>query len=123
MPLVYAADVGEGHVLAAEKASAGERFILSERTVSLAELSAIVIEALGAGKVPRVMPLGVAKFVAAVGEGVSSVTKRAPLIPKGQLHFMQWSAQPQNARARERLGLSFLPLPEGIAKTLASLSR
>jgi dihydroflavonol-4-reductase len=123
MPVVYARDVGEGHVLAAEKANPGERFILSERTVTLLELAEIVVDTLGRGKVPRVMPLGMAKIVASIGEGVATLTKRPPLIPKGQLTFMQWCAEPTNAHAREKLGLSFMPLAEGVAETLRYLSR
>ena len=123
MPVVYARDVAEGHVLAAERAERGERFILSERTVSLLEIAEIVVDTLGRGRVPRVMPLRVARLMASVGEALATVTKRPPLIPKGQLHFMQWGAEPANAHAREKLGLSFVPLAIGVANTLQKLSR
>ena len=68
------------------------------------------------------MPLGLAKIVATLGEGIASLSKRPPLIPKGQLHFMQWGAEPLSTRAQEKLGLSFMPLDVGIANTLEYLS-
>src|SRR5262249_14448865 len=87
MPVVYAADVAVGHVLP-ETQPPGSRFILSESYWTLAGLAQVVAERTGA-KVPRVMPGLAAHAVAAVGEAVASVIKRPPLIPHGQLLFLE----------------------------------
>ena len=47
-PLVYAVDVGEGHVLAEEKAEPGNRYILSESYYDLPQLTKIILEVIQA---------------------------------------------------------------------------
>jgi dihydroflavonol-4-reductase len=120
MPVVYAPDVGRGHVLA-EGAEVGDRFILTERYVELVDLAQVIVEALGSGKVPRVLPLWLVKIVSAAGAQLSRLTGRPPLVPAGQLHFLQWGARPSSQHARDRLGWHTVPLPEGIAHTVAYL--
>ena len=102
MPVVYAADVGTGHVLA-ESAAPGSRFILSESYLTLVDIAAAVAERTGA-KVPRVMPSLVAHAVAAAGEAVARVTRKPPLIPHGQLLFLESHTRPDAVRARRVLG-------------------
>ncbi|MCG8672271.1 MAG: NAD-dependent epimerase/dehydratase family protein [Pseudomonadales bacterium] len=104
-PVVYGPDVGEGHVLAAEKAAIGERFILSERYLPLTDLAEIVYHELNIQKrMPMVMPLPVANMVASVGEVISNVIDKPPLIPRGQLTFLQWQAIPSSQKAQQQLG-------------------
>jgi len=118
MPVVFAEDVGEGHVRAEERAKRGARYILSERYVTLEELAREACDILGR-KTPPMMPLWAARAVSAVTEGVASLTKSAPLIPKGQLHFLQWGARPDASRARRDLGIDFVPLREGLERLIA----
>lgn len=121
VPLVYSEDVGEGHVLAEERASVGDRFILSEDYFKLDELASRIIAALGMKKTPPVMPLWMGKLVASVGEGVSGITGKPPLIPKGQLHFLQWQARPSGARAKAQLGWQPRGFDAGLRETIAFL--
>ncbi len=117
MPVVYSDDVGEAHVRAEEKAEVGARFILAERYVTLRQIAELVNKLRGA-PVPRTLPLSLAKLASRATEAWASVSKKPPLIPRGQLEFMQWRARPNAARARAELGIDFLPLPEGIARLL-----
>lgn len=121
VPLVYSEDVGEGHVLAEEKASVGDRFILSEDYFQLDALAAHIVAALGIKKVPPVMPLWMGRLVATLGETLSGVTGRPPLIPKGQLHFLQWQAVPSGALAKEKLGWQPQNFETGLRETIAFL--
>lgn len=122
LPLVFAPDVGAGHVLAESKGRVGERYILSENYYELKDLARIILQELGARKrLPPVMPLGVAKGVARIGEGLARITGKPPLIPRGQLHFLQWQAFPQNDRARRVLTWTPTPLREGLRQTIAYL--
>jgi dihydroflavonol-4-reductase len=116
MPVVYAADVATGHVLA-EAAPPGSRFILSESYVTLAGIAAAVAERTGA-KVPRVMPSFVAHGVAVAGEALARVTRKPPLIPHGQLLFLESHTRPDAARARRVLGWSPRPFREALPATL-----
>lgn len=120
-PVVFSEDVARGHLLAANKAKAGDRFILSEKYFDLAEVARIVCDQLGIKKVPRVMPLWMGKTIAIAGEAISSITGKPPLIPRGQLHFMQWRAIPVSTRAQQALGWKPLDFKEGIRQTIAYL--
>jgi len=121
-PVVFAADVGECHVLAQEKAEIGSRFIVNESYYDLPQLAQIILEELGIDKrVPRVMPMPIVKIISSLGELLAGITKKPPLIPKGQLHFMQWKARPNSQNAQRELGWSPTPLREGLSKTIAFL--
>lgn len=123
MPMVYGPDVGEGHVLAAEKAAIGERFILCDSYSSLVDLSRTVLGKIDpTRKVPAVMPLGIAKLVSFVGEVLANITNKPPLIPKGQLIFMQWQAIPVSGKAKAQLGWQVTPFDEALETTLSYLA-
>lgn len=121
MPLVFARDVGLGHVLAAEKAAVGSRYILSESYLSLEELARQVLAEVGRSRIPPVMPFGVARALSVVEEMIASLTGRVPLIPRGQLAFLEWQARPSSAKARAELGWQPTPFAEGLRQTLAYL--
>ena len=123
-PVVYGPDVGEGHVLAAEKAAPGERFILSDQYLTLEELARIVYEELNIKKrFPMTMPLPVAKMVAEIGEVIANVTNKPPLIPKGQLTFLQWRAIPCSEKAKRELGWESRPFRECVKPTYSFAKR
>ena len=119
--MVYGPDVAAGHLLAEERAAPGSRYVLSEGYYSLRELAEAVQQATGTSKVPPVMPVAVAKALAHVGEFISSLTGKAPLIPKGQLHGLLWGARPVSAKAQTELGWRPTALPDGLQRTLAYL--
>ncbi|OUR86175.1 hypothetical protein A9Q77_00180 [Marinomonas sp. 42_23_T18] len=119
LPLVYGPDVGEGHVLAAEQAGTGERFILCESYNSLPQLTKNVLHKINPKlKTPPVMPLPVAKMVSILGEALANLINKAPLIPKGQLHFLQWQAIPVSHKAQQQLGWQATPFNEALQDTL-----
>ena len=100
----------------------GGRYILSEDYYELSDLARAILEELGLRKrVPPVMPLGIVKAVAGIGEWWAGITGKSPLIPKGQLHFMQWQAFPINNKARQTLGWSPTPVRSGLQQTIAYL--
>ena len=121
IPVVFAPDVARGHVLA-ERAPIGARFILHDRFVALADLARLVVDTSGRGTVPRVLPTVLARTVSIVGEAVAKLTRRAPLIPAGQLQFLLEDVRPSAARARRDLGLTVTPLADGLRTTLAAFA-
>jgi nucleoside-diphosphate-sugar epimerase len=122
MPVVLCDDVASGHLLAEERAPVGGRYILSESYLSLAEFARAVCEEAGTGsRVPSVMPAWLASAVAALGEAVAAITRRPPLVPRGQLHFLLLQARPVARKAREELGWQPTPFREGLRRTLAYL--
>jgi len=122
LPVVFAPDVGEGHALAAERGKLGARYILHEQHYPLREIAKQILAALGVERnVPRVLPYWVCATVAQLGAAKARLTGSPPLIPKGQLAFMQIDSTPTAKRAIDELGLAFTPLDVGLAKTIAWL--
>jgi dihydroflavonol-4-reductase len=117
LPLVYAADVATGHLLA-ESHAPGSRYILSESYWRLADIATAVAEQAHV-KAPRVLPSAVAHAVAAAGETVARLTGRPPLIPRGQLHFLESRTRPDARRARTELGWRPVPFRDALPATLA----
>jgi dihydroflavonol-4-reductase len=121
MPVVHAPDVATGHVLA-ESREPGSRFILSESYWELVGIARAVAEVTGA-KVPRVLPSVVARAVAAGGEAVSRVTRKAPLVPRGQLAFLESHMRPDAARAKRELGWRPTTFRDALPATLEFVLR
>lgn len=118
MPVVFSRDVGLGHVLA-EARPVGSRYILAERTYTMQEIAGAVAAAAPGARVPRTLPLWMARVVSAVGEALSRITRRPPLLPRGQLHFLLWGAHPDSARAQRELGWIPTPLADGLRSLLS----
>jgi dihydroflavonol-4-reductase len=113
--------VAAGHLLAAEKGGDGERYILADGYASFREIAETVKEVAGRGRVPPVMPIPLARAISAAGEGVSRVIRRPPLLPRGQLIYFLWQAQPNSSKAQRELGWETTPLDEGVRRTLHSM--
>lgn len=118
LPIVYAPDLARG-ALAAEACPPGSRFILSDRYWSLVDLARATRDAAGRGRVPPVLPGAVAHLVAAGGELLARLLGTRPLIPRGQLHFLESGAHPSAARAGTMLGWRPTPFAEAVGPTLA----
>jgi dihydroflavonol-4-reductase len=119
--LVYSTGLATGQLLAAAKGAPGERYILCDGHMSFRELAATAVRLAGRGKVPPVMPVPLARALAAGGEAVSRLTRKRPLLPKGQLYFFLWDARPQSGKAQRDLGWVPTPLGEGLGAVVAGL--
>jgi dihydroflavonol-4-reductase len=117
----YVQGVAEGHLLAAEKGVDGERYILADGYATFREIAEMVKEVAGRGRVPPVMPVPVARALAAAGEGISRVIRRPPLLPRGQLTYFLWQAQPDSSKAQSELGWTTTTLSDGVRRTLESM--
>jgi dihydroflavonol-4-reductase len=119
MGVVHARGVAEGHLLVAERGRDGERYILSDRHVTLRELAQTVVRVAHRGRVPPVLPVPLARAVARVGDAIAARTGIEPLVSRGQLEFLLWNAAPDSTRAQEELGWEPTPLEDGIRESLA----
>src|SRR6266545_3831080 len=113
--------VAAGHLLAADAGKDGERYILADGYADFRELAETAKRIAGRGRVPPRMPVPVAKAVANLGAGLSRLTRRPPLLPKGQLEYILWQARPDSSKAQRELGWKTTPLDEGVRKTLNAM--
>jgi nucleoside-diphosphate-sugar epimerase len=113
--------VAAGHLLAADKGKDGERYILADGYADFRELAETAKRIAGRGRIPPKMPVPVAKAVANLGAGLSRLTRRPPLLPKGQLEYILWQARPDSSKAQRELGWQTTPLEEGVRKTLNAM--
>jgi dihydroflavonol-4-reductase len=120
IPVVHCDDAARGHLIAADRAAIGSRYILSESYQSLRDIAEQVRAATGC-RVPSVMPFAVARVVAGIGETISRFTGRPPLLPKGQLEFLRYEARPTSARAESELGWRARPFRQGLLETIEFL--
>lgn len=121
MPVVHADDVAAGHLAAAAQARSGDRFILSGDYLTLREIAIAVKRHVPRAKLPPVMPMALARAIAAGGESLASLTKRPPLIARGEQIFLASHPVPIADRARSELGWSSRPVDVGFGETLADL--
>lgn len=119
MPVVHADDVAAGHLAAAERAAPGERFILSGPYLSMREIAVAVREQDPRAKVPPAMPLAPARALAAAGESLAKLTRRPPLIARGEQTFLASHPVPVADRAGAALGWASRPVGRGFGETLA----
>jgi dihydroflavonol-4-reductase len=119
--MVFTGGVAAGHLLAAEKGRDGERYILADTYADFREIAGTVVRVAGRGRIPPRMPVPVAHAVSALTEGISKLSRRPPLAPRGQLHYFLWQARPDSSKAQRELGWRTTPLEEGVAKTLAAM--
>ena len=120
LPMVYSTGLATGQLLAAARGVPGERYILCDGQMSFRELAETAVRLAGRGRVPPVMPVPLAKALAAAGEIASRAIRKPPLLPKGQLHFFLWDARPQSGKAQRELGWVPTPLEEGLRAVVST---
>ena len=113
--------VADGHLLAAERGADGERYILADGYAPFREIAQAVKQVAGRGRVPPVMPIPVARAISGLGEGISRVIRRPPLLPRGQLTYFLWQGQPDSSRAQRELGWRPTSLEDGVRTTLSRM--
>jgi len=120
LPMVYSTGLATAQLLAAARGAPGERYILCDGHMSFRELAETAVRLAGRGTVPAVMPVPLAKAIAAGGELASRAIRKPPLLPKGQLHFFLWDARPQSGKAQRELGWVPTPLEEGLRAVVSA---
>ncbi len=117
--LVDVDDVAEGHLLAAEKGRVGEKYILGNRNMTLAEILQC-LAALTGKPAPRArMPYGFVLGVAQINEFfVGTLLKREPGIPVEGVRMARKKMFFDPSKAIRELGLPQTPVEEALDRAI-----
>ncbi len=112
-------DCSRGHILAAERGSPGERYILSGATVSVADLVEIVNAIVDSPVNPRWLSPGALKTFGVPAAAVISMLKSDSDVCADLVRTMLHGHRFSNTRSREKLGLAYTPIELTVERTLA----
>ncbi len=116
---VHAADVAEGHVLAATVGRPGETYLLGDRVLSMYEFLEAAARAANA-KVPRRrVPLALVRMVARFSEWNARRKGRTPLLSRAALRFSVLDVVADASKARRELGWAPRPFEDRMRDTMA----
>jgi dihydroflavonol-4-reductase len=113
--LIDVRDVALGHVLAAERGSVGEEYILGNRNVSLAELFEMIASASGRKAPKTQIPYCIAYAVGQVCALWSGVTRRPPAVSLESVRMARKKMYFSAAKAVRKLGLPQSPIETAVS--------
>lgn len=118
IPLVYIDDVIEGHMLAAAKGRAGEKYILVGDNVSIGGVFKLINEITGVPIPDKRIPPFLMKLIVYFLEVKSFFTEEPPKFSLDGIRAMEIGASGSNRKASEELGLNFTPLEQALRWTI-----
>jgi dihydroflavonol-4-reductase len=116
--VVDIADCVEGHVLGAERGSAGQRYVLNGATLTSPEALEIVSELSGVRHRVRLLPAPVARLAGTLIEGAFRVRGRTPPVCREMVRTLLHGHRYDGTRAERELGLRYTPVSETFRRTI-----
>ncbi|MGE2722375.1 NAD-dependent epimerase/dehydratase family protein [Mycolicibacterium celeriflavum] len=107
-------DAARAMILAAERGRVGERYLISEKMISNAEVVRIAAEAAGMPAPTKTIPLPVSYAMAAMGTAKARLTGKDEKLSLGSLRLMRAEAPVDCSKARRELGWLPKPVEESI---------
>ncbi len=117
LSLVDIADCTEGHLLAGERGTPGERYVLSGATLSVRDGLALVASLLGVDRPVRTLPASIAMAVATAAEALSRVRRGSPRICRELARTLIHGHAYDGSKATRTLGLRYTPVEETLRRT------
>jgi len=117
--LIHVRDIARGHLLAAERGSPGERYILAGENFRLSELLQVLNELTGIEMPRKRIPWPLAYTFAALSEWAADHITHKP--PSAPLTGVRLARQPMffdNQRARRELGLNITPVRQALTEAV-----
>lgn len=112
-------DCAAGHLLAAERGTPGERYLLSGASASVSALMVLLSEITGLRDRPRMLPpAAVLAAGAVVGSAFRLAGRRAPLCPEAARMLVHGHVY-DGSRAERELGLAYTSLEGTLSRTVA----
>jgi dihydroflavonol-4-reductase len=107
-------DAARAMILAAEHGRVGERYLISEKMISNAEVARIAAEAAGVPPPAKSIPLPVAYALATLGTVKARVRGTDERLSLGSLRLMRAEAEVDHSKAKRELGWEPKPVEESI---------
>jgi nucleoside-diphosphate-sugar epimerase len=121
MSLAYVHGVAEAHLVAAERAPSGERFLIADGHASNRALVEIIAHEAGVSKVPPDAPVWLMRTLADLSAPLARRFGLRPIIAQGQLEFLLWDPRIDTTKAEQELDFVPMPLEEGVRRTIQFL--
>jgi dihydroflavonol-4-reductase len=109
-------DAARAMILAAERGRVGERYLISEKMISNAEVVRIAAEAAGVAPPSKTLPLPVSYALAAVGSAKARLRRTDERLSLESLRLMRAEAPLDHSKAVRELGWEPRPVEESIAE-------
>jgi dihydroflavonol-4-reductase len=116
--LVDIADCTEGHLLAAEHGSAGQRYLLNGMTLTLTEALALAGEVAGVATKPRLVPRPAAVAASFAVEHAFRLARRRPPVCREMVRTLLHGHQYDGSRAARELGLQYTSPRDTLRRTV-----
>ena len=115
---VHVDDVAEGHILAFQRGTIGERYVLGGENVTLGEMLAAIAKLAGRTP-PRVrLPHGMILPIAHAAEAMARVTGREPFVTLDGLRMARKTMHYSSAKAERELGYRSRPMQDALRDAL-----
>ncbi len=116
--LIDIGDCAEGHVLAAQRGVAGERYVLNGIGLQLSEALALAGEIAGVSRRPRLVPRPAAVAGAYVVEHAFGLVRRRPPVCREMVKTLLHGHRYDGSRAERELGLQYTSARETLRRTV-----
>ncbi len=116
---VHAADVAEGHVLAATVGRSGETYLLGDRVLSMYAFLDAAARAANVRPAGRRVPMGLVRLVARGSEWNARRKGRTALLSRAALDLSSLDVVVDASKARKDLGWAPHPFEERLRETMA----
>lgn len=111
-------DVAEGVINACNKNTKGECYILSNKYITIKELSDIICNCVKRKKINIVLPIWIAKIFASFFEIYYNLKKQTPLFTKYSLYTLSSNANFSNEKAKKELNFKNRDMIDTIKDTI-----
>jgi dihydroflavonol-4-reductase len=116
--MVDIADCVDGHLLAAERGVAGERYLLSGIRVTVTEALMLAADVAGVQRKPRLVPRAVATVAGTVVERVYRLRGRQPPVCREMVRTLLHGHRYDGSRAERELGVTYTEPRETVRRTV-----
>ncbi len=111
-------DCARGHILAAERGTAGERYLMSGASFGIEEGLALVSQVAGVELAPRYVPASLVVPIAALVEGTARLARRRAPMCREMARVLAHGHAYDGSKATRRLGLAYQPITDTLSRAV-----